>query len=50
MIMECGLGRYMGLPDHPDIAKLKTVWILGSQGKAISVLSLFQNPPLHFPI
>ena len=41
--MECGLGSYMGLPGHPDIAKLKEVWSLGSEGTVISMPPYFRG-------
>ena len=45
--MECGLGRYIGLPDHPDIEKLKSVWSLGSQGIEIAGFGLITLDSLH---
>ena len=32
MILECGLGPYIGLPENPDVQSLKKVWISASKG------------------
>ena len=45
--MECGLGRHIGLPDDPDIEKLKSVWSLGSQGIEIAGFGLITLDSLH---
>ena len=33
MLLQCNLGKYMGLPDNPNIKKLKEVWDTASTGK-----------------
>lgn len=32
MILECGLGPYIGLTENPDVQSLKEVWISASKG------------------
>ena len=34
MILECGLGPYIGLPNSPDVESLKSVWASASKGNA----------------
>ena len=34
MILECGLGPYIGLPKSPDVESLKSVWTSASKGNA----------------
>lgn len=34
MILECGLGPYIGLPKSPDVESLKCVWTSASKGNA----------------
>jgi len=36
MILECGLGPYIGLPENPDVQSLKKVWISASKDGGIT--------------
>ena len=66
MILECGLGPYIGLPKSPDVESLKRVWTSASKGNAKyhkikywgqwrrygahTKLSCLRSPNIIFPI